>query len=148
MTGDELSRIADVSEGLENPILRAAKSASNIAELLDAVKTKRYTLARLKRILFNALLGITREQQELAAYSGDALYIRVLGIRQSKLHLLSELQENAALPIVLRRSDAESLPFNAKQTLELTRRASLIRALACPGNASCRDDFSHRLVII
>ena len=148
MTGDELSRIADVSEGLENPILRAAKSASNIAELLDAVKTKRYTLARLKRILFNALLGITREQQELAAYSDDALYIRVLGIRQSKLHLLSELQENAALPIVLRRSDAESLPFNAKQTLELTRRASLIRALACPGNASCRDDFSHRLVII
>ena len=79
MTGDELSRIADVSEGLENPILRAAKSASNIAELLDAVKTKRYTLARLKRILFNALLGITREQQELAAYSDDALYIRVLG---------------------------------------------------------------------
>ena len=148
MTGDELSRIADVSEGLENPILRAAKSASNIAELLDAVKTKRYTLARLKRILFNALLGITREQQETAAYSEDALYIRVLGIRQSKLHLLSELQENAALPIVLRRSDAESLPFNAKQTLELTRRASLIRALACPGNASCRDDFSHRLVII
>ena len=148
MTGDELSRIADVSEGLENPILRAAKSASNIAELLNAVKTKRYTLARLKRILFNALLGITREQQELAAYSDDALYIRVLGIRQSKLHLLSELQENAALPIVLRRSDAESLPFNAKQTLELTRRASLIRALACPGNASCRDDFSHRLVII
>lgn len=148
MTGDELSRIADVSEGLENPILRAAKSASNIAELLDAVKTKRYTLARLKRILFNALLGITREQQELAAYSDDALYIRVLGIRQSKLHLLSELQENAALPIVLRRSDAESLPFNAKQTLELTRRASLIRALACPGNVSCRDDFSHRLVII
>ena len=121
MTGDELSRIADVSEGLENPILRAAKSASNIAELLDAVKTKRYTLARLKRILFNALLGITREQQELAAYSDDALYIRVLGIRQSKLHLLSELQENAALPIVLRRSDAESLPFNAKQTLELHR---------------------------
>lgn len=148
MTGDELSRIADVSEGLENPILRAAKSASNIAELLDAVKTKRYTLARLKRILFNALLGITREQQELAAYSDDALYIRVLGIRQSKLHLLSELQENAALPIVLRLSDAESLPFNAKQTLELTRRASLIRALACPGNVSCRDDFSHRLVII
>ena len=148
MTGEELSRIADVSEGLENPILRAAKSASNIAELLDAVKTKRYTLARLKRILFNALLGITREQQELAAYSDDALYIRVLGIRQSKLHLLSELQENAALPIVLRRSDAESLPFNAKQTLELTRRASLIRALACPGNASCREDFSHRLVII
>ena len=148
MTGDELSRIADVSEGLENPILRAAKSASNIAELLDAVKTKRYTLARLKRILFNALLGITREQQETAAYSDDALYIRVLGIRQSKLHLLSELQENAALPIVLRRSDAESLPFNAKQTLELTRRASLIRALACPGNVSCRDDFSHRLVII
>lgn len=72
----------------------------------------------------------------------------MLGIRQSKLHLLSELQENAALPIVLRRSDAESLPFNAKQTLELTRRASLIRALACPGNVSCRDDFSHRLVII
>lgn len=85
----------EISEGLENPILRAAKSASNIAELLNAVKTKRYTLARLKRILFNALLGITREQQELAAYSDDALYIRVLGIRQSKLHLLSELQENA-----------------------------------------------------
>ena len=147
MTGDELSRIADVSEGLENPILRAAKSASNIAELLDAVKTKRYTLARLKRILFNALLGITREQQELAAYSDDALYIRVLGIRQSKLHLLSELQENAALPIVLRRSDAESLPFNAKQTLPaaMTFRTDLLLFECIAG--SYLPHLPHMLVI-
>lgn len=149
MTGDELSRIADVSEGLENPILRAAKSASNIAELLNAVKTKRYTLARLKRILFNALLGITREQQETAAYSDDALYIRVLGIRQSKLHLLSELQENAALPIVLRRSRCGIASRSTQiKTLELTRRASLIRCPRLPRQRTCRDDFSHRLVII
>lgn len=152
MSAAELSSIADVSEGLENPILRAAKSASSVSELLECVKTRRYTLARLKRILLNALLDITREQQDYAArddsFEDSALYIRVLGVRKNKLHLLSELQECASLPVILRYSDAEALPPAARRTLELSRRASLVRALACPGDMSCRDDFSHRLVIV
>ncbi len=143
-----IGALADVSEGLENPISRAALTSSTVDELLSRVKTRRYTLARLKRILIYALIGTTAELQGRAFTEPDALYIRVLGVKKCKLHLLSELSKRAALPVVISASDAEKLPECAKAVLEHSRRASLIRALACPRDKACTDDFSHALVTV
>ena len=143
-----IAALADVSEGLENPIYRAALSSSGCSELLEKVKTKRYTLARLRRILCYALIGTTDEKQRLAFEAEDALYIRVLGVKKEKLHLLSELSEKAKLPVVISASDIEVLPENAKTVLEHSRKAQLLHALAFPENRSCIDDFSHALISV
>ena len=143
-----IAALADVSEGLENPIYRASLSSSSCSELLEKVKTKRYTLARLRRILCYALIGTTAEKQRLAFEAEDALYIRVLGVKKEKLRLLSELSEKAKLPVVISASDIGALPENAKTMLEHSRRAQLIHALAFPENRSCIDDFSHALISV
>lgn len=143
-----IAALADVSEGLENPIYRAALSSSGCSELLEKVKTKRYTLARLRRILCYALIGTTDEKQRLAFEAEDALYIRILGVKKEKLHLLSELSEKAKLPVVISASDIEVLPENAKTVLEHSRKAQLLHALAFPENRSCIDDFSHALISV
>lgn len=148
MGANGIAALADVSEGLENPIYRAALSSSNCTELLENVKTKRYTLARLRRILCYALIGTTAELQRLAFSHEDALCIRVLGVKKDKLHLLSELSKRAKLPTVIAASDAEKLPENAKAVLENTRKAQLVHSLAFPKKRASTEDFSHALVTV
>ena len=53
---ETLRRLPDVSEGLENRFLKAAEKAKTAEALLGMVKTKRYTLSRLRRILWNLML--------------------------------------------------------------------------------------------
>ena len=127
---------------------RAALSSSGCYELLEAVKTRRYTLARLRRILCYALIGTTAQLQELAFKKEDALCIRVLGVRREKLHLLSELSKRASLPVVISASDIGALSENTKTVLYHTGKAQLLHALAFPKNRECTEDFSHALVTI
>ena len=143
-----IAELADVSEGLENPLYRAALSSSCCCELLEKVKTKRYTLARLRRILCYSLIGTTSDLQKTACEEADALYIRVLGVKKEKLHLLSALSERAVLPVVISASDAARLPENASRVLAHSRRAHLIHALSFPKNCSCVDDLSHPLITV
>ena len=50
MSIDEIANLPDVSEGLEFSIKKAANSCNTINELLDIIKSKRYTVTRLQRI--------------------------------------------------------------------------------------------------
>ncbi len=85
---EELSLIQDVTEGLENRIKRFADSALSISELLTLVKTKRYTLSRLKRILLYTLFDVTKDKFEKFK---DADYLRLLAIKKENVELLSSL---------------------------------------------------------
>lgn len=148
MGTDRIATLADVSEGLENPIYRAALNSCSVTELLCKVKTKRYTLARLRRILSYSLIGSTAELQRTAFEEKDALYIRVLGVRKTKLGLLSELAEKASLPVIVSAADRARLPDNAGRVFEHARRAQLVHALAFPENKACRDDLSFALITV
>ena len=148
MEPERIAALADVSEGLENVFRRAAYEAKNVSELLSKVKTKRYTLARLRRICVNALLGTTEELQKTALDAPDALYIHVLGVKKEKINLLSELKHSSSLPVVTKFSDAAGLCENAEKLMEHSRRASAIRSLANPAFKNAADDFSHPLIIV
>lgn len=147
-TAQELNNVADVSEGVENVILEAAINSSTVDELLFAVKTKRYTMARLKRICMNAMLGIDSEFQKLCADSYTPLYIRVLGIRKGSRHLLSKLARAASLPIIISYPDIRALNASAMRNIDISSRASRLRALAQPGDKRYIEDFSLPLTVL
>lgn len=106
MSKDDFKETADVSEGLENRIFEAVKSAATLDELYGLIKTKRYTHSRIRRIILRAYLGITDIPKEPP-------YIRVLGFSEKGRALLSEMKKKAALPIVTRLADCDenTLPF-------------------------------------
>lgn len=85
---EELKKIQDVNEGLENRIKKYAETALTIQDLLSAIKTKRYTMARLKRILLYVLFDVTKEK---FAESKKADYCRLLAIKKENITLLSHL---------------------------------------------------------
>ena len=82
---DMLSGIADVSEGLENRIYKECGRVKSLGELAEAIKTKRYTMSRINRILMCVLLGITDELSAAAPH-----YIRVLAMNKTGATVLAE----------------------------------------------------------
>ncbi len=91
---DVLSNISDVSEGLENRIKSAANEASSLDELISAVKTKRYTQSRLRRIILSAYLGITNDDRKLSVP-----YIKILDHNEKGQELIQKAKKVANLPL-------------------------------------------------
>jgi predicted nucleotidyltransferase len=58
MTPDEFRHVPDVAEGLEHRIHRAVAESVSLDELYSKIKTKRYTMARIRRIILSAFLGL------------------------------------------------------------------------------------------
>lgn len=146
MEAADCRQLPDVQEGFENVLHRAAQSANSLEELLARIKSKRYTMARCKRIALSAMLGITKQLAE-AALEEDALYLRVLGFRREARRLLSAISRQGALPLVTRFADMEPCSANARALLELDRRAHGIYALiAAPESPT--PDYSHPPVIV
>lgn len=58
MTPAELSRLPDLSEGLENRIYAAIRQAAGLGEVHTLAKSKRYTAARIRRVVTSAFLGL------------------------------------------------------------------------------------------
>lgn len=97
MSQEQLRALPDVAEGLENRIYRLCRVAGNRETLLDGLKCRRYTRARLSRILTAALLGMDRASLEKTSCPE---YARLLGIREdSAPGLMRHIEARARLPI-------------------------------------------------
>lgn len=88
MTADEIALLPDVGEGLENRIFTAASKYNSVKEIINEIKTKRYTHARIRRIMICALLGITDKMQNLPIE-----YVYVLGFTNEGAKLLKHCQK-------------------------------------------------------
>lgn len=93
----------DISEGLENRIYSASRSASSLDKLYSLAKTKRYSHARIRRAVAALLLGI-----EASDCEGIPPYIRVLGFNAIGREKLRAMRSTAKLPIVMRAADIKS----------------------------------------
>lgn len=88
MTVEQIADLPDVSEGLENAI-KNANNYNNLPDLLNSIKSKRYTQTRIQRILIYALLGINKKMMDTS--KKIVPYARVLGFNQNGKMLLSEI---------------------------------------------------------
>lgn len=121
MTPDELSNLPDVSEGLHNRIADCANSSNSLEELFDKLKTKRYTLARLRRIVMYAVLNITKDDMKM-----KVSYIRVLGMNNNGAKLL----KNASLPLICKYpQDVKALSNKAQKQFSIDLKAGKVFSL-------------------
>lgn len=134
MSVKELRTIPDVSEGLENRILSAAKSVSDLESLYSAVKSKRFTHARIRRIILNAYLDTTSALQNISVP-----YIRPLAFNKKG----SEIIKNAAeqgLPIYTKSAKFAYDPRCAA-AFEHEVNAGSIYALCVPNPLKAVDEY-------
>lgn len=123
----DVAALPDVSEGLENRILSAAKQADSLESLLDAVKSKRYPLARIRRILLSFLLDV-RECDVPA----DVPYARVLAIGERGEEILRRVKANGDVPILTKRTNISALGKEAERVFRMECTAAELYAATLP----------------
>lgn len=142
-SADEIAQAPDVSEGIENRIAFAAQEACSLDEVYAMAKTKRYTHARIRRIVMSTFLGITARDAE-----GVPPYIRVLGFSGGGKTLLRQANDACGLPIVMKYSDVKKLDDKAKRIFELECRAADVHSLCFPVPVACASVQKFTPVIL
>ncbi len=143
MTKEQLLYIPDVSEGLENRIVDAAKECEGFSELADSIKTKRYTLARIRRILMCAAFDITNEYLKK-----EPPYIHILGCTSRGEELVKEIAKRTDLPLVISAKDALSLEGFAKKTFELEEHTSNLYSMSLSPMLPSYSEYTQKLIKI
>lgn len=138
MQVSDLAALPDISEGLEYRLHEAIKQAVSLTGLYKAVKTRRYSLARLRRIVLSAFLGITKELPALPPY------IRILGMTDTGEQILRNAKPT--LPIAARARDFAALGGDALALFELEATADDLYALALDTPGPCGMDYTKKLV--
>ena len=114
-------------EGLYRRLYRAARTAPTLEAVLEAAKTKRYPLARLRRMVLWAYLGLTPE-----ALPAHVPYLRVLAANAAGRTLLARMRKTASLPVVTKAAHVRSLTPEARALFDLEARCADLYALAYP----------------
>lgn len=142
-TRDDFIDVPDVSEGIENRILVGARNARTLNEAFDNAKTKRYTHARIRRIVLCAFLGLRNTDT-----ASGMPYLRVLGFSQKGREILHEAKKTATLPICMRTSDIQNLGETAKRAFYLESTVTDIYNLTLPEIRPCGTEMTENPVII
>ena len=99
----ELQSIYSINEGLEYKILAAAGQTKSIQSFCNAVKSKRYPLSRIQRIVCYILMGLSKQSIQDIDISGP-LYARILAFNDTGRTLLRHIKEQSTLPIITKTS--------------------------------------------
>ena len=134
VSSDSLQRIKRIAN--------AVKTSGSVDEVLEKIKTKRYTHSRLRRIILCALLGVTKDDASL-----PVPYIRVLGFNSKGARLLKEMKGKSKLPIVTKRADLDSLGEESQRVYELECRARDIFSLALPIPDESGKEMTDKMII-
>ncbi len=129
MTAADWQRYPDSggAEGLPNRLEQAGRSATSLEGFYDQVKTRRYTHARLRRLVMSAFLGI-----EVGVRTQCPPYLRVLAFNERGRELLREIKERGILPIVTKPSHGLALSGAAGALFALEGRCTDLYALCYP----------------
>lgn len=104
-----------VTEGLENKIVTSLLKGNNPEEIINSMKSKRYTETRIRRILIEILLGITSEYE-----NKNPDYLRVLAFNEKGRRILKNMKEKSSLPIITKFADFyQRASSNSKLLLDL-----------------------------
>ncbi len=100
----DISIYQGVDEGLKYRILKYIDEANSFDDLINKVKTKRYTYNKLSRMFIHILCSFTKEE----ASNIDVEYIRVLGFNDKGRNYLNKVKKISTLPIITGYSNTDS----------------------------------------
>lgn len=139
-----LQNIKDVKEGLENKILKEFKMSTSYESFIFNLKSKRYEMSRIKRIVINTLLNITKTDFEYAINNKIA-YCHVLSANTAGKKLLSKISKISNIDIITSINDPklEKLSQNTKKYLMVDIYAENIYSII--NNNNINKDYTNKL---
>ncbi len=96
ITDNNLNKYLDVDEGIENKLKKVINDTNNIDDLINKVKSKRYTYNKIRRMLVHILVGLTKDDNKNIKLD----YIKVLGFNSLGKRYLNTIKKNIKYPLV------------------------------------------------
>ncbi len=140
-TIEELKNLPDISEGVENKLFLAIRVATSLSEVYNNVKSKRYTLARIRRLVLSAFLGIDN-----SFFMQKPEYIRVLGFNKTGEEIIRERRKNSHIPIILKATEIKELSVKAQKIFEIENRATDLYLLSLKKPQECGHEYKANLI--
>ncbi|MDD2203321.1 MAG: nucleotidyltransferase [Bacilli bacterium] len=120
---NNLNKFQTVEEGIENRIKKYIVESDSLEELIEKVKTKRYTYNKLRRMFTHILCNFTKEE---ADFFKDVRYLRILGFSKVGRKYLNSIKKKINLTIVSNFSNCDDL------MLDLEFRTTCVYASTLP----------------
>ena len=139
---EEIKNTSDCADGLAERIFSARNSFS-LDELFEKVKTKRFTMARIRRVVLSLLIGIKKEDMK-----NPPPYIRIIGFNERGREILAAAKGKSLIPFgtslaKLSRNDEISRRF-----AELEAAASDIYGLAYENIVPSQQEYTIKTKIM
>ena len=135
-------KIANMAEGLENRIASAIKISSDINEIYDKVKTKRFTHSRIRRAVLSTIMSVTNDDLQI-----PVPYCRLLGFNTKIANNLGDLAKKCSLPFVVNYSDIVNLnKDDALQVFGLENKSSDLYNLALQKTGNCSTEMTYSVI--
>lgn len=138
-TTEDFKNLPDISEGLENKIFFSVRVATSLDELYNSIKTKRYTLARIRRLVLSAFLGFDNR-----FFMTTPPYVRVLGFSANGLEHLKTPQ--GVIPVITRALQIKQLDEDSQAIFDIECRATDIYNLALGTPIECGTEQRMKLL--
>ena len=142
----DIANLPEVSEGLEYLIKESSDNTNNIFELIDNIKSKRYTQNRIQRILLYALLNINKSDMEISKKVKP--YVRVLGFSENGQKLLSEISRQINVITSVKNFEKNNKNTKLKRMLEIDKYATDIYTLGYSNNSISKLDYTNGIIKI
>ena len=139
-TESEFKNLPDISEGLENKLYFSIRNATGLDDLCEAVKTKRYTMARVRRLVLSAFLRFNKK-----FFMTPPPYVRLLGISQKGEEHLRALA--SIVPIITRVSAIRELDDFSKEVFDTECRATDLYALSFKPARECGAEYKYKFIV-
>lgn len=134
----DLSIYQTVEEGIENRIKKAILISNSWEELIQNIKTKRYTYNKINRMLIHILTSFTKEE----ANNLNIDYIRVLGFNLKGKEHLNKVKKKLDIPLITRYKN------NISPLLDLEQRATSIYYLPITPSETLNEYKRKPIIII
>lgn len=133
MSEADFNALPDAGDGLGSRVHKAVRTEGSVEALLSAVKTKRYAMSRLRRMLTAGVLGVTAEMQEQLPP-----YARVLAANETGRKLLRDMDGASSVPLITKPASVRELDENAQKIFSLGANARDFYALGSRSAAGRR----------
>ncbi len=125
-SAEEVALTPDCAEGLENRLKMLVHTTPDYNELLDKAVSKRYTRARIRRILAQNFLGVTLKA--VRSYLTSPLYCNVLAVKREGAEEILSALSRSKFPVLVKKSDISRLEKHARACLDTDLKAAQLYA--------------------
>ena len=141
MKPSDFECVYDAAQGLGERLYKAARKACSLDELYFLTKTRRYTLARIRRAVLCSFLGIDKKQLR-----EPIAYIRILGMNTRGREILSAAQCGLPIDTSLKSLMKQSREAHKQGAFE--ERCGDIYSLCFEKPRPCGCEFTAKPIII